>query len=96
MLSDSCFQCVDDLLNAIRDYDYSDDYRIKLIHIIMDLNEIKDELDHCRLNNDQSQESKLLKDNKVKSARIAMKMFENAQKKREMSSIDFYDDIYNS
>ncbi len=86
MLSDTCFQCIDDLLEAISNYDYSDAYKAKLITIIMDLNEIRDDLDKCS-------EGSLLKDNKRESKRIARIMFKNAQKKRDMSSVDFYADI---
>lgn len=87
MLSDSCFQCIDDLLNAIRDYDYSDDYKARLIHIIRKINEIRDDID-------KSGEGHSLKDDKVKGKHIASKMYKNAQDKRAMSSVDFYDNVY--
>lgn len=87
MLSDSCFQLIDDLLSAIVDYDYSDDFRDKLILIISKLNEVRDDLDKCG-------EGHLLKNDKEQSLRIAGKMFDNAQKRREMSSVDFYEFVY--
>ena len=87
MLSDSCFQCIDDLLEAIVLYDYSDDYKARLVNIIRKLNEIRDDLD-------RNGEGDLLKDDKEQSSRIARKMFRNAQQKRKMSSVDFYADVH--
>lgn len=87
MFSDSCFQLIDTLLEEIVNYDYSDDYKDELILIIRTLNEIRDMLDKCG-------EGHLLKDDTRESILIATNMFKNAQKKREMSSVDFYEDIY--
>ena len=87
MLSDTCFQLIDDILTAVVDYDYSDDYKDKLIRTIMKLNEIRDSLDKCG-------SEILLKNDKKESKRVATKMYENAQKRREIFSADFYDDIY--
>ncbi len=93
MLSDSCFQCIDDLLEAIVNYEYSDDFKAQLILIIAKLNEIRDDLDHC---SGTDYKIVLLKDDREKSMKIASKMYENAIKKREMSSVDLYEDIYSS
>lgn len=87
MLSDSCFQLVNDILDAVVDYDYSDDYKNNILRVIMELNEIKDDLDRCGVGN-------LLKDNKKESRQIARKMFKNAQKKRDCNSVDYWDDVY--
>lgn len=87
MFSDSCFNMIDKLLEEIVNYDYSDDFKDELILVIRTLNDIKDILD-------KSGEGHLLKDHKRESISIATKMFENAQKRREMSSIDFYENIY--
>ncbi len=87
MLSDTCFDTIYKLLEAITDYDYSDEYIQKLTKIIMLLNEIRDDLDHDGKGN-------LLKNDKKESLRIALKMIENAQKRREMSSVDFYEGVY--
>lgn len=84
MLSDTCFQCMDDLLEAVVSYDYSDDYKKQLIHIIRKLNEIKDDLDRC-----SEGPNRLIKNKRV-SKRIAKKMFDLAVQKRQMSSIDFF------
>ncbi len=93
MFSDSCFELIDKLLQEIVDYDYSDDYKDELILIIRTLNEIRDMLDKCG-------EGHLLKDDKRESIKIATKMFENAQKKRDADgtgfadTIDFYEGVY--
>ena len=87
MLSDSCFQLVDDLLKTITEYDYSDDFKSELIKIIMEINQIKDEIDrHDGID--------LLKNNKKESKRIAKKMFRNAQKKRKNDRVGFYDAVF--
>ena len=98
MFSDSCFQCMIDLLEAIKDYDYSDEFQDKLIPILMMLNEIKDELNRRPGTRPfdisyQIYENGLLKNNNELSRDIAIKLFVNAQKKREMSSIDFFDEV---
>lgn len=75
MLSDSCHQCVDDLLDVVTRYSYCDNYKAQLIFIISKLNEIRDDLDHnC--------EGCKLKNNQITSMNIAKKMFEDAQEKR--------------
>ncbi len=91
MLSDSCFQLIDDLLEAIANYDYSDDFKAQLILIISGLNDVRDDLDHC---GGVDYEIVLLKNDKKRSIQIASKMYANAQKRREMSSVDFYDFVY--
>ena len=88
MLSDTCFQCIEELLEAVVSYEYSDEHKAKLLLIIRKLNEVRDECDDLRAEKDQ------LKNNKDESRRIAKKMFKNAVKKRDMSSVDFYDGVY--
>ncbi len=90
MLSDVCHQLVLELLEAITDWTYSDDYKSKLIKAIMKLNEIQDELDK----NGEDGGVRLLKNDRRESKRIASKLFSNAQKKRDMSSVDVYDGVY--
>lgn len=85
MLSDSCHQIIFDILTAVSDYDYSDEHKDKLIKTIMRLNEIRDSLDKCLDGNQLT---------KRESKRIAIKMYENAQRKRMMSSVDFFDGVY--
>ena len=83
MFSDSCFELIEKLLEEIKDYDYSDDYKHELISVISILNEIRDDLDHC-----SPDTNNLLKNNKIESIRIATIMFKNAQKKRENYPMD--------
>ncbi len=64
------------LLDGITRYDYSDEYMSKLITAIMELNEIRDDLDHCG-------EGNRLKDNKAESFRIAREMVNKAKEKRD-------------
>ena len=80
MLSDSIFQIGEDLLEAVSIYDYSDDYRREIIHILRKLNEIRDDLD---TNAGDGDASRLLKNDKPKSKRLAYDMFKKAQKNRE-------------
>lgn len=47
MLSDVCFEVIEELLDAITRYDYSDEYIEGLIKAMMLLNEIRDDLDCC-------------------------------------------------
>lgn len=85
MFSDSCFELIEKLLEEIKDYDYSDDYMDELILIIRTLNEIRDDLDHCSINNEvnsTADTNNLLRNNKAKSIKIALKMYMDAQKKR--------------
>ena len=90
MLSDSCFQMIDDLLQAVTDYDYSDDYFFQLIEVIKHLNEIRDDLDMCGEGTD------LLKNNEGEGIIIAAKMLANAKKRRTNSSLDVWEGIYDS
>ena len=85
MLSDTIFQIIDELLGGIVDYDYSNEYKTKLINIIMKLNEIRDDLDM------NGEGHVLLMTNKTESRRIAVRWFNRAVKKRNNSDIDFYD-----
>lgn len=89
MLSDSCHEAIESLLEVIVMYDYCDDYKAKLIHIIRKLNDIRDDLD-------RNHEGHLLINDKEESLRIARKMYKNAQTKRTMSSFDFYDNLFPS
>ncbi len=84
MLSDTCHDCINQLLDAVTTYDYSDGYRKDLIYCICILNEIKDDLDNC------SEGENLLKKNKNLSIKIALKMVRKAVLRREMSSINVY------
>ncbi len=86
MLSDSCFECLDQLLESIAMYHYSDDHRNQLLRCIMELNEVRDELDSC-IN------KTLLKNNRLASIRIATKLYENAVKKRHNSLQDIYEEL---
>ncbi len=88
MLSDTCHDCIQELLEVISRHDYCDDHKIQLVHIIRKLNEIRDELDHCA-----SDQDNLLIYNKSISKSIVKKLYTNAQKKRTNSSVDFYDKI---
>jgi hypothetical protein len=86
MLSDSLFQCIDNLLEAVKEYEYSDQYKGKLLVAIRKLNEIRDDLD-------KDGEGDLLKKNKEESKRIVKQMYRNAVKKRDMSAVDYYQDL---
>ncbi len=88
MLSDSCHECIQELLEVISRHDYCDEYKSQLLHIIRKLNEIRDDLDHCDADKDI-----LLKYNKCISKSIVKRLYKNAQKKRTNSSVDFYDKI---
>ena len=85
MLSDTIFQIIDDLLEGIVNYNYSSEYKVKLIHIIMKLNEIRDDLDM------NGEGHILLMTNKAESRKIATRWFNQAVRKRNNSDIDFYD-----
>lgn len=84
MLSDTCFECIDNLLDAIRDYDYTDEFKEKLTGIIMELNEIRDELDGC------DDKRKFYKNDKKKSLRVAQRMVKRAIVRREMTANGYY------
>ncbi len=83
MLSDRLAECIDDLLESIVSYDYSDDFKPELIHIIRKINEVRDRLD-------KGDSTNLLKDNKQRSKKRAKHMYRNAQLKRDMSAVNFY------
>ena len=87
MLSDSLFQFIDDLLEAVVNYEYSDDFREPLVLIISGINNIRDDLDKCG-------EGHLLRNDKLESMRLANKMYDNAIRKREMSGVDLYEGLY--
>ena len=88
MFSDSLFQFVDDMLEAIANYDYIDDFQDELIEIISKMSDIRDELDH------PDDTDKLLKYHKDESIKIATKLYQNAVLRRSMSSVDFYEGVY--
>lgn len=75
MLSDTCFEMIEELLDAITRYDYSDEYMLTLIQIIMSLNEIRDDLD-------STGEGNRLKNNEEESLKIVLKMIKKARQKR--------------
>ena len=90
MLSDTCFEMIEEILDAITRYGYSDDYMERITKIIMLLNEIRDDLDHCSINNEATEE-KLLKNNKRKSLRSAQKMIDEAVSKRNETTFRGFD-----
>ena len=83
MLSDTCFQIIDELLEAITSYNYTDDFKTEIIYVITILNEIRDRLDNI--------EGDLLINDKNRSIRTAVTLFERAVRRRDMSSINVYD-----
>ena len=88
MLSDTCFELINQISEAIKDYDYADQYEDELTEVIKILNNIKDELD--RGNNDKN----LLKNNDRKARVISERIYQNSILSRDMSSKDCWDDVY--
>lgn len=88
MLSDVLFESINDILEAVVDYDYTDYFKNELIQIISQMYNISSKLDKLDIDIDHDP-LKTKKENLL----IVKKMYQNAVKKRDMSSINFYDNI---
>lgn len=87
MLSDTCFDVIHSLCNAIKEHKYSDDYRSTLISIIQKLNEIRDKLD--------DPDTKIaLKDMQNESYLVAERIYNNAVKRRGTPAEDYWADVW--
>ena len=85
MFSESMLECLHELLIAIRNYDYSDDNRPKLIEIIMSLQEMANKYLFVE------DSPKMLQNRPEYSRKIANEIYDKAIELRDTDSELFYE-----
>lgn len=91
MLSDSCHKAICDLLNTITEYDYSDQYRDKLIQIIILFDDIRASLDYCE--DDPQRHLREASAMREKVNTFANLLYDNSVRKRDNDDVCHWEGI---